>query len=162
MLDSLLVLDDSKNKQSRSSQTINNHKHCLMSNLILIPHIIFIDRAGATFYKAPLGSRVRIACNGSHWSDDSVSLVLWFKGTIERHSVPIYTVDARQRPLNNGARHFVSDAYKHRAKFVTKTTPPYLDLALIEADDQSEYRCRIDYRSKPRENFLIILFVLGE
>ena len=88
--------------------------------------------------------------------------MLWFKGTIERHSVPIYTVDARQKPLNSGARHFISDAYKGRAKFVTKATPPYLDLAPLEEDDQSEYRCRIDYRSKPRENFLIILFVLGK
>lgn len=91
-----------------------------------------------------------------------MSLVLWFKGTVDRHSVPIYTVDARQRPLNGGARHFVSEAYRGRAKFITKSWPPYLDLDPIEADDQSEYRCRIDYRSKPRENFLIILFVLGE
>lgn len=120
------------------------------------------DPTGATFYKAPVGSRVRIACNGSHWNDDSVSLVLWFKGTIERHSVPIYTVDARQKPLNSGARHFIADAYKGRARFVTKATPPYLDLSPLEADDQSEYRCRVDYRARQRENFLIILFVLGE
>lgn len=71
-------------------------------------------------------------------------------------------MDARQRPLNGGARHFVADAYKGRAKFVTKSWPPYLDLAPLEPEDQAEYRCRIDYRSKPRENFLIILFVLGE
>lgn len=56
----------------------------------------------------------------------------------------------------------MSEAYRGRAKFITKSWPPYLDLDPIEADDQSEYRCRIDYRSKPRENFLIILFVLGE
>lgn len=91
-----------------------------------------------------------------------MSLVLWFKGTIERHSVPIYTVDVRQKPLNSGARHLIADAYKNRAKFVSKASPPYLDLAPLEEDDQSEYRCRIDYRSKPRENFLIILFVLGK
>lgn len=105
---------------------------------------------------------MRIACNGSHWSDESVSLVLWFKGTVERHSVPIYTVDARQHSLSQGARHFVADAYKGRARFVSKASPPYLDLAPLEAEDQSEYRCRVDYRSKPRENFLIILFVLGK
>lgn len=106
---------------------------------------------------------MRIACNGSHWNEDSVSLVLWFKGSgSERHSVPIYTVDARQKPLNSGARHFVADQYKGRARFVSNASPPYLDLAPLEASDQSEYRCRIDYRSKPRENFLIILFVLGE
>lgn len=92
-----------------------------------------------------------------------MSLVLWFKGnSVERHSVPIYTVDARLKPLNNGARHFIADAYKGRAKFITKSWPPYLDLWPLEEEDQSEYRCRIDYRSKPRENFLIILFVLGE
>lgn len=91
-----------------------------------------------------------------------MSLVLWFKGTVERHSAPIYTIDARQRPLSNGARHFVADNYKGRAKFVAKASPPYLDLAPLEADDQAEYRCRIDYRSRPRENFLIILFVLGK
>lgn len=109
-----------------------------------------------------MGSRVRIACNGSHWNDESVSLVLWFKGTSERHSAPIYTIDARQKPLSNGARHFVADNYKGRARFVAKASPPYLDLAPLEADDQAEYRCRIDYRSRPRENFLIILFVLGK
>lgn len=56
----------------------------------------------------------------------------------------------------------MADKYKGRAKFVTKATPPYLDLAPLEEEDQSEYRCRIDYRSRPRQNFLVILFVLGK
>lgn len=76
--------------------------------------------------------------------------------------MPIYTVDARQKPLNQGARHFVSDAYKGRARFNSRATPPYLDLAPLEEEDQAEFRCRIDYRSRPRENFLVILFVLGK
>lgn len=106
---------------------------------------------------------MRLACNGSHWTNDSVSLVLWFKGPIEHHSVPIYTVDARQRSLHSGhARHLIADAYKSRARFNARAQPPYLELAPLEAEDQSEYRCRVDYRARPRENFLVILFVLGE
>lgn len=146
---------------------------------------------GTSFYKAPVGSSVRIACNASHWSDDSISLVLWFKGNSQQagspasSAQPIYTVDARQRPLSSGQeRHLVADAFKGRARFVfphwqqrqlvaggSATAPgngsssqfvPYLDISPLEADDQGEYRCRVDYRSRPRENFLIILFVLGE
>lgn len=102
--------------------------------------------------------------------------MLWFKGnpTSAANSAPIYTIDARQRPLSSGAaRHLVADAYKGRARFVVPAAQagaknhsagqaPYLDLAPLEADDQGEYRCRIDYRARPRENFLMILFVLGE
>ena len=154
-----------------------------------------------------MGSRIRIACNASHWNDDSISLVLWFKGNPAAGGAnlqPIYTIDARQRPLSSGqARHLVADSFKGRAKFVIPTARvpsqsmnhttstatakstsappssssptigssgqpqsspqvPYLDLAPIEASDQAEYRCRVDYRSRPRENFLIILFVLGK
>lgn len=113
-----------------------------------------------------------------------MALVLWFKGA---HSEPIYTIDARssqqqttttrqQNPSQlrvaagghahndsmAGARHHVADAYRGRATFVSSSTPPYLDLNQLEANDQSEYRCRIDYRTRPRENLLAILFVLGE
>lgn len=124
-----------------------------------------------------MGSRVRIACNASHWWDDSISLVLWFKGPPGPNAQPIYTIDARQRPLSSGqARHLLADAYKGRAKFVLPPRPapgsgalgganqtaPYLDLSPLNAADQGEYRCRVDYRQRPRENFLIILFVLGE
>lgn len=114
-------------------------------------------------------------CNGSHWGQpDSVALVLWFKGS---QSEPIYTVDARLAPSKQanstpnkqsageqmpGARHHIADSYRGRAKFVSAATPPYLDLAQLEPEDQAEYRCRLDYRSKPRENFLAILFVIGE
>lgn len=118
-----------------------------------------------------------------------MSLVLWFKGSPSSSASaitgqqPIYTLDARQRPLSSGsARHLVSDSLRGRAKFVipqqqaanaTKQPPPlpndsatlqvpYLDLSPLEAEDQGEYRCRVDYRSRPRENFLIVLFVLGK
>ena len=115
-----------------------------------------------------MGSRVRLACNATHWRDDSVSLVLWFRGgpsssASAASSLPVYTIDARQRPLSAGARHLVSDALRGRARFAAPNdSAPYLELAPLEADDQAEYRCRVDYRSRPRENFLIILFVLGE
>lgn len=80
--------------------------------------------------------------------------------------MPIYTLDARQKPLAAGARHLVADGLRGRARFVVGarngSQPPYLELSPLEPDDQAEYRCRVDYRSRPRENFLIILFVLGE
>lgn len=110
-----------------------------------------------------------------------MSLVLWFKGkptASAAQSQPIYTIDARQKPLSSGqARHLVADAYKGRAKFVIPSrnqsgaapavaaaapVVAYLDLAPIEDNDQGEYRCRVDYRTRPRENFLMILFVLGK
>lgn len=102
-----------------------------------------------------------------------MSLVLWFKSSRSagsqptNNAAPFYTVDARQRPLSAGARHLVADPFKGRARFVLDrtappNTPPYLDLSPLDENDQGEYRCRVDYRSKPRENFLAVLFVLGE
>lgn len=107
-----------------------------------------------------MGSSIRIACNGSHWNDDSISLVLWFKGSSPE---PIYSVEDRGRssPKLSGARHHISESFRGRAKFVTADTPPYLEVSPLESDDQGEYRCRIDYRARQRENFLAILFVLG-
>lgn len=116
---------------------------------------------GTSFYKAPVGSRIRLVCNATYWSNDQVSLVLWYKGSINSKSSPIYTVDARHKPLNE-ARHYVSDSYKDRARFDTRLNPPQLEIDTIEEEDQSEYRCRVDYYSKPKENFLIILFVIGK
>ena len=117
-----------------------------------------------------------------------MSLVLWFKGAPgavgpNGGQQPIYTVDARQRPLSSGAaRHLVADSMRGRARFVvpqmapappsggakpneslpTGSSAPYLEISSLEAEDQAEYRCRVDYRSRPRENFLIVLFVLGK
>lgn len=39
---------------------------------------------------------------------------------------------------------------------------PYLELRNLREDDEAEYRCRVDFRSAPRENLLAVLFVLGE
>jgi len=108
-------------------------------------------------------------------------------GASQQQQQPIYTLDARQRPISSGAaRHLIADSFRGRAKFVipqqqqqgqsanstashrlapsndSAAQVPYLDLSSLEPEDQGEYRCRVDYRSRPRENFLIVLFVLGK
>ena len=98
-----------------------------------------------------IGDRVALGCNSSHWSDQSVSLVLWYKGLSD---VPFYTLDARSEEHTSlhRASHIISPAsdLKDRVRMDIKNLPPKLIIENVTKSDQGLFRCRV---SKKRISF---------
>lgn len=85
------------------------------------------------------GEKVGLPCNSSLWGDESVSLVLWYKGISE---VPIYTLDVRDSPLSQ-SRHISSVLFKDRVYFDVTFNPPVLIIANLTKSDEGAFRCRV-------------------
>lgn len=113
--------------------------------------------AGITEMGTVAGTRVDIPCNTSSWSDQEVSLVLWFRGDT---GVPIYRVDARNSSLA-AAVHTTADELRRRFHFDIKSRPPVLRINPVHASDAAEYRCRVDYRQSRTQNVIVLLNVTG-
>lgn len=118
--------------------------------------------------------------NGASWTGD-VTMVLFYKGV---NGKPLFTIDRRndQRnitlPISSASSHH---SYPRRAKPTAVAsgqqrsnlissnsfyydqalnTPVYFIESLREADE-SEYRCRIDYKKYRTRNYVIKLSVIG-
>lgn len=95
-------------------------------------------------HQAIIGDRVALGCNSSHWSDQSVSLVLWYKGLSD---VPFYTLDARSEEHTSlhRASHIISPAsdLKDRVRMDIKNLPPKLIIENVTKSDQGLFRCRV-------------------
>ena len=110
------------------------------------------------FY-AVTGGRADLPCNiTQHSMDDKVSLVLWYK---EDARAPIYSVDARNSPLEN-AKHFPGQTLASRAFFETFTKPSILKIEPVQKSDAGIYRCRVDYRWARTFTHSMILNVIGK
>lgn len=90
-------------------------------------------------YQAVKGDKVSLACNSSHWYENSVSLVLWYR---EFSDVPIYTLDVRDGSLSK-SHHIKSPSFKDRAYFDVSINPPRLVLDNVTKLDQGLFRCRV-------------------
>lgn len=90
-------------------------------------------------YQAVRGERVALACNSSHWREDSVSLVLWYR---ESSDVPIYTLDVRDASLSKSL-HISSAQLKDRIYFDVTLNPPCLIIKNVTKSDQGLFRCRV-------------------
>ncbi|CAM1320456.1 Uncharacterised protein g7488 [Pycnogonum litorale] len=73
--------------------------------------------------------------------DDNVTLVLWYKGLIEK---PIYGFDARLEDENR-PEHFVKPDLEGRANFSWNRSPASLDIIKVQEADAGVYRCRVDF-----------------
>ncbi|PRD26859.1 UNVERIFIED_CONTAM: hypothetical protein NCL1_36951 [Trichonephila clavipes] len=104
------------------------------------------------------GSTLDLPCNiTAPTPDDSVALVLWYK---EESTTPLYSLDAR-RGLLDQARHAASDLLNGRAYLSITHRPSTLQLKPLLADDEGQYRCRVDFRKARTRNFDVILNVVG-
>jgi len=93
------------------------------------------------------GSSASLPCNlTSSVPGDNVRLVLWFKGMEER---PIYTLDARDKTLEE-ARHWSDDkVLEGRAFFRSSLSPGRLMIDSVKPYDDGMYKCRVDFKIQP-------------
>ncbi|RWS13039.1 nephrin-like protein, partial [Dinothrombium tinctorium] len=118
----------------------------------------FEDYTAITSYRALVGSRVELPCDVTLPSaDDSISLILWYKN--DRKSAPIYSVDARNTPVER-AKHFASENLKNRAKFDLSFRPALLQIDPVKEDDVGIYLCRVDFKWARTINTLSNLSVI--
>ncbi|XP_055706645.1 uncharacterized protein LOC129803854 isoform X2 [Phlebotomus papatasi] len=88
---------------------------------------------------------------------DKVQLVIWYK---EGNIKPIYTFDARMRPLHQGVHWADELVLKSKAHFHYDSSPPALRLRNVKREDAGLYRCRVDFHKSPTRNSRINLTVL--
>ncbi|KAG8194330.1 hypothetical protein JTE90_029206 [Oedothorax gibbosus] len=94
-------------------------------------------------YHAVAGGRVSMPCNiTAPTLDDSVTLVLWYKGDMK---VPIYTLDARKGPVEK-SKHFPSARLGRRVHFDLHVKTPGLTIDPVKGEDEGVYRCRVEYK----------------
>ncbi|RWS31768.1 nephrin-like protein, partial [Leptotrombidium deliense] len=118
----------------------------------------FEDYTALTSFRALVGSRVELPCDVTLPStDDSISLILWYKN--DRKSAPIYSVDARNTPVEK-AKHFASDNLKNRVKFDLSFRPAILHIDPVKEDDVGIYLCRVDFKWARTVNTLNNLTVI--
>ncbi|XP_054154374.1 nephrin-like [Oppia nitens] len=97
------------------------------------------DRSVYPEYKSLVGGKAELPCNVTlPTPEDAITLILWYRGD---NRTPIYTVDARDNPGLNNARHFASADV-----FQLNTRPALLKIDPVREDDDHEYRCRVDFR----------------
>lgn len=119
----------------------------------------FLSSTELPEFHAVTGGRADLPCNISqHSSEDKVSLVLWYR---EDARAPIYSVDARNSPLEN-AKHFPGVTLASRAQFETFTRPSMLKIEPVQKEDAGVYRCRVDYRWARTFTHSMILNVIGK
>uniref|UniRef100_T1KII3 Ig-like domain-containing protein n=1 Tax=Tetranychus urticae TaxID=32264 RepID=T1KII3_TETUR len=109
-------------------------------------------------FTASSGSRVELPCDLTIPSaEDSISLILWYKN--DRKSPPIYSVDARNSPVEK-ASHFTADEFKNRAKFNLSVRPGLLSIEPVHQEDTGLYLCRVDFKWARTVNTLNNLTVI--
>lgn len=89
---------------------------------------------------------------------DKVTLVIWYK---EGNSKPIYSVDARGKPIQY-ANHWSDKTVflNSSVYFYHETNPPALRIRNITHHLAGLYRCRVDFQKSPTKNCRIDLDVL--
>lgn len=112
-----------------------------------------------TNHTSVVGESIELPCNTTYpWADEAISLVLWYRN---RSTLPIYTVDARSKPLSR-ARQVAGGDLVGRAHFNTSDYPPRLIIRMLTAEDADFYRCRVDYRATRTRSAYFRLDIIGE
>lgn len=106
-----------------------------------------------------VGDKIQLPCDATTSSDDSISLILWYKN--DRKSVPIYSIDARNSPIEK-AQHFVADNIKSRVKVFLKDRPTLLQIQPLFEQDNGTYVCRVDFKWARTINTVSNLSVIGK
>lgn len=93
--------------------------------------------------------------------DDAIYLVVWF---LEPNKKPIYTFDARGKPLSMGRRwsEVVSFGLRADFRFALHGQIPSKGHLIINGttlSDEGIYRCRVDFKNSPARHFRVQLNV---
>ncbi|XP_063586991.1 nephrin-like [Penaeus indicus] len=117
-----------------------------------------LENSPLTEVHAVEASRVLLPCEVKPPvpSDDTI-LVLFYRGSI---GTPIYSIDGRNSPVRQSPHWKDEAALGSRAYFDLTKHPPGLVLDPVEALDEDEYVCRVDFRSSPTRNVRVKLHVV--
>ncbi|KAI8037622.1 hypothetical protein M5D96_009786 [Drosophila gunungcola] len=106
-----------------------------------------------------VGSEVALPCDllPGTMIADKVQLVIWYRqGNVK----PIYTFDARGRPLHQAIPWADESVFNKKAHFHYDTNPPALRIKNIQTSDAGLYKCRVDFHKSPTRNWRINVTVL--
>ncbi len=71
--------------------------------------------------------------------------------------------DLRNKHPSQGAKPWSSPTvFKNRATFLPKTQPAFLIIDSITPEDETVYRCRVDFQNSPTRNSKVNLTVIGK
>ncbi|KAG5886152.1 hypothetical protein JTB14_018530 [Gonioctena quinquepunctata] len=88
--------------------------------------------------------------------NDNVTMIFWFKDNL---GMPLYSLDARDGPLDKASHLAMSDDLGSRSYFITEDEPSKARLRIqnINIHDQGVFRCRVDFVNSPTRNFQVNL-----
>ncbi|XP_076758333.1 uncharacterized protein LOC143427758 isoform X4 [Xylocopa sonorina] len=90
--------------------------------------------------------------------DNTLHMVFWFK---DEAGVPLYTIDAREKPVTKALHSSDSGVFGPRAYFRTAfPSPAVLVIEDIKRHDAATYRCRVDFRKGQTRSFRYNLTVI--
>lgn len=105
------------------------------------------------------GGKVDLQCDITPPSkEDEVALVLWYK---DESTTPLYSLDSRRRGLYQ-AKHAPGQEIEGRAFLDMSTHPTLLKIEKLKAEDEGEYRCRVDFKIARSRNSLVILEIISK
>lgn len=76
-------------------------------------------------------------------------------------SVSVYSFDLRNKHFSNAKPWSSPTIFKNRATFVAKTQPALLIIDSVTLEDETVYRCRVDFQNSPTRNSKVNLTVIG-
>ncbi|EDV98338.1 GH23057 [Drosophila grimshawi] len=106
-----------------------------------------------------VGSEVALPCDlmPGTMIADKVQIVIWYR---EGNVKPIYSFDARGRPLHQAVPWADENVFNKKAHFYYDTNPPALRIKNIQTTDAGLYKCRVDFHKSPTRNWRINVTVL--
>ncbi|KAF7273798.1 hypothetical protein GWI33_013510 [Rhynchophorus ferrugineus] len=112
--------------------------------------------------EAVLGGVAKLPCDiDPAIVGDKMHIVIWFK-EVDNRKTPIYSFDAREKPLKDGI-HWMDEKYiGQRALFRYQERPAILMMDTVKDSDGGVYFCRVDFRQTPTRNIKVNLTVIGK
>ncbi|CAH1116559.1 unnamed protein product [Phaedon cochleariae] len=92
---------------------------------------------------------------------DNVTMIFWFKDNL---GMPLYSLDARDGPIDKASHLAMSDDLGSRSYFITEGEPSQARLSIqnINVHDQGVFRCRVDFVNSPTRNFQVNLTLVAQ
>nr|XP_023016282.1 hemicentin-2-like [Leptinotarsa decemlineata] len=93
--------------------------------------------------------------------NDNVTMIFWFKDNL---GMPLYSLDARDGPIDKASHLAMSDDLGSRSYFITEDEPSKARLRIqnINIHDQGVFRCRVDFVNSPTRNFQVNLTLVDQ
>lgn len=88
----------------------------------------------------------------------------WISGSFSRtviHILLIFSLDARDKQLEEGQHWSNEQALGGRAYFRIATDPPSLVIENVKESDAGLYKCRLDFKNSPTVYHSVNLTVIG-